>query len=48
MQEIPVQVTITPPSGWTGQQTINVHTYYLDNSGTPRPAGGVTVTVEAV
>lgn len=46
LQEIPVQVTITPPSGWTGKQTVNVHTFYLDNAGTPRPAGGVTVSVE--
>jgi len=47
LEEIPVQVTITPPAGWKGQQTVNVHTHYLDNSGIPRPAGGVTVVVEA-
>jgi hypothetical protein len=28
MEEIPVLVTVTPPSGWTGTQTVNVHTYY--------------------
>lgn len=47
MEEIAVQVTVTPPSGWTGTQTLNVHTYYLDNTSTQRPAGGVTVKVTA-
>ena len=47
LEEIPVQVTVTPPTGWTGVQTINVHTYYLDDAGTRRPAGGVTVKVTA-
>lgn len=47
LQEIPVKVTVTPPAAWTGKQTVNVHTHYLDDNATPRPAGGVTVTVEA-
>lgn len=47
LEEIAVQVTITPPTGWTGKQTVNVHTHYLDNSGVARPAGGVTVVVES-
>ena len=47
LEQLPVQVTVTPPSGWTGAQTINVHTYYLDNYGIQRLAGGVTVTVTA-
>jgi hypothetical protein len=45
MEEIPVLVTVTPPSGWTGTQTVNVHAYYLDNTATQRLAGGVTVKV---
>jgi hypothetical protein len=48
LQEIPIQVTVTPPLGWTGKQIANVHTHYLDSSGAPRPAGGVTVMVEAL
>jgi hypothetical protein len=40
-----VLVTVTPPSGWTGTQTVNVHAYYLDNTATQRLAGGVTVKV---
>lgn len=47
LEEIAVQVTITPPTGWAGKQTVNVHTHYLDNSGVARPAGGVTVVVES-
>lgn len=46
-EEVPIKVTVTPPSSWTGRQTVNVQTHYLDASGKPRPAGGVTVTVEA-
>ena len=45
LEEIVVVVTVTPPSGWTGTQTINVHTYYLDDGGAERLAGGVTVKV---
>lgn len=47
LQEIQAQVTVVPPAGWTGTQTINVHTYYLDNTLAQRPAGGVTVKITA-
>lgn len=46
LQEIPVQVTVTPPAGWAGKQTVNVHTYYLGYYGMQRPVGGVTITIE--
>jgi hypothetical protein len=46
LQVIPIQVTVTPPLGFVGQQTVNVHTF-MDDNGAGRPVGGVTVTVTA-
>lgn len=41
--KIDVTVTITPPTGFTGRQAINVHALYGNN----QPAGGATIYVEA-
>ena len=43
---VPIQVTVTPPTGFIGTQTVNVHTFIVDD-GTARPVGGVTVKVTA-
>lgn len=41
-QSIPLTITATPPSGFTGSQTLNVNAFHASGM-----AGGVTVTVTA-
>lgn len=42
--QVAVTATITPPTGFTGTQVVNIHAYYAENH-TERAAGGVSVTV---
>jgi hypothetical protein len=44
--EISVVARVTPPDGFTGKQTINVHTHYREYH-EDHLAGGVTITVTA-
>lgn len=43
-QQMDIDVVATPPTGWTGQQRINIHAFFRE--GNQRfPAGGVSVDV---